>query len=338
MSSGTGVGWYKAGGYLGGDYPKDVESAKGCFFVALFLSLRMDSWSEPPPPSAGKPYTQPQTNTSQDKDRPSNYIAASESAVPTIENIKPSTLPEPPKEKDEKTRDYSSSEWWLVYLTAALAAITGILAWYTASLYKATVALGREAKTSGDISSEKMERYVSATIDANQLSSKAIDQQRQHTEIDLRAWIGFYGISFDANGGRGSIDNYAVKINWKNYGSTPALNASVVLDREEGNIFTDKSSGFYNPSAKFPVAPTGIFSSNIIIFTPEDIVSMKTIPVIVRSVVKYDCIFPEFINRISECKWKFEFVGRHSLNEVRTVGVSLDNFVIRTLSTENQMT
>lgn len=42
------------------------------------------------------------------------------------------------KKKTEKGSGYSSPEWWMVYLTAALAIITALMAYFTACLWSAT--------------------------------------------------------------------------------------------------------------------------------------------------------------------------------------------------------
>lgn len=44
--------------------------------------------------------------------------------------------------------DYSSADWWVVYVTALLAIITGALAIYTARLFRATVALSEDSRKS----------------------------------------------------------------------------------------------------------------------------------------------------------------------------------------------
>jgi hypothetical protein len=117
--------------------------------IHLFLVVDTTSWSEPTAPSAGIRAAQPQTNTAKDqkntvlteKNAPHPLVISEVSKSPLIEIDRTSELKE--------SRDYFSSEWWLVYLTAALAAITGLLALYTARLFRATVKLGEEAKSTG---------------------------------------------------------------------------------------------------------------------------------------------------------------------------------------------
>jgi hypothetical protein len=93
--------------------------------------------------------------------------------------------------------EYLSHEWWLVYLTGGLVAVTAALAWYTASLYQATVALGAEAKAT----SEEQARGMSASIreaaraadnlgNVAQATFQQVEHFRQVAERQLRAYIG----------------------------------------------------------------------------------------------------------------------------------------------------
>jgi hypothetical protein len=59
-------------------------------------------------------------------------------------SVSAATAPDTPKHAEDRW----SHDWWLVYVTGLLAAITFALAVYTARLYAATVDLGREAKSS----------------------------------------------------------------------------------------------------------------------------------------------------------------------------------------------
>ncbi len=79
-----------------------------------------------------------------------------------VEVAKASVIQVEATDKTEKHHDYASSEWWLVYLTFALAL-------YTAKLYRATVKLGRDANTT----SERQQRETDKAIGIAQQAANA---------------------------------------------------------------------------------------------------------------------------------------------------------------------
>jgi hypothetical protein len=78
-------------------------------------------------------------------------------------------------DKTKKAHDYTDSEWWLVYLTAGLAATTLGLAIYTAKLYRATVRLGEDARDTSARQATEMKDSISmakASLDIAERSFK----------------------------------------------------------------------------------------------------------------------------------------------------------------------
>ena len=105
-----------------------------------------------------------------------------------IANQTGSTITNHPKTKEteEKHKDYSSSEWWLVYLTFALVAVTLGLAIYTAKLYRATVGLGKDAKSTSERQAAEMEKSLTIAKEAAEATQKAAEA----AELNARSAIG----------------------------------------------------------------------------------------------------------------------------------------------------
>ncbi len=114
-------------------------------FLFLLCGVGVFAESQPPAPSGANPATQPKSHPQNTKSETNGNKPATKLYPPAIEIAKAPIMQVESTDKTEKRRDYSSSEWWLVYITGLLALITGALAWYTSRLYKATVGIGKDA-------------------------------------------------------------------------------------------------------------------------------------------------------------------------------------------------
>lgn len=196
--------------------------------IALFMSLATDSWSKPPTPSRTQTNTEPEDDASQGQNDTATSHPKAQGAPITVEISKAPVIHVEAAKKTEEGNDGSSPEWWLVYLTAVLAATTAALAWYTASLYRATVALGKEAKTSGAAQTEKMEKSIvvaqtaaDAAVESNKLSREMfISSERPWVVVDFVQVKS--GLIFNEIGA--SLD---IEFTFKNVGKSPARNVTV---------------------------------------------------------------------------------------------------------------
>ncbi|MEO9168892.1 MAG: hypothetical protein ABI230_10860, partial [Aestuariivirga sp.] len=183
------------------------------------------SWSDQSAPNAGVNSTQPQVQSTQDKANSTNSIQTTLSPAPITENLKPVTVPEPIKAGDNGGRNYSSSDWWLVYLTGGLVLVTLGLAIFTGKLYSATVQLGRDAKKSGESQTEKMEASIAQAERAANAAETSANATKYLAEAD-RAWVvnseNIANLALQ-NMGEGHI---SVLIVWANAGRSPAINVS----------------------------------------------------------------------------------------------------------------
>ena len=106
--------------------------------LALCALMLLIGASDQPTPAPPKAAGQPKKNTSERQTRPEPDKRATSAQPAVVELFKAPVIQVETTDKPEKSRDYTDHEWWLVYLTGLLAAITGTLAWYTARLYRST--------------------------------------------------------------------------------------------------------------------------------------------------------------------------------------------------------
>lgn len=83
----------------------------------------------------------------------------------------------------ERRHDYTNGEWWLVYLTGALAFVTFLLALYTGKLYRATVRLGEDAKKTSDRQETEMRESLA-------ISKQSADAAKSQAEMVVAEYIG----------------------------------------------------------------------------------------------------------------------------------------------------
>jgi len=114
-------------------------SVRTVVLIAFFvISGLAGAASNPPTPAPAESTGKPKPNTTQvnQGSKSSDNVTKSSSALVVVPkspdiNIKAA-------DKTENGSGYSSPEWWMVYLTAALALITAALAYFTACLWNAT--------------------------------------------------------------------------------------------------------------------------------------------------------------------------------------------------------
>lgn len=146
----------------------------------------------------GTSQTQADTKTSEKQPTP---------APVQIEILKAPVIQAETTDKTEKRNDYSSSEWWLVYLTFGLVLVTAALAIFTGYLYNATVNLGRDAKKSSDTQSDISRQMFLA-------------ENRPWISVTPKIWS---ALTYDAQGnGRVEIQFIAT-----NVGKGPAIGVNV---------------------------------------------------------------------------------------------------------------
>jgi len=163
-----------------------------------------------------------------------------------------------------KHHDYLSSEWWLVYLTAALAAFTLGLVLYTAKLYRSSVQVGRDAA-----------RTAREAMEFNEASIRPVIVPKIHDVSTL----------YPAKGSNAFLQGGPkLTFTWENYGQSAAflLKADLILrpykdlpaepdwtgatHRTDNNIIAPSS---YKDDAKTPIALTPVAGALDEMNTPQ---------------------------------------------------------------------
>jgi hypothetical protein len=193
----------------------------GLVLIAVVSLGNSEIQSQPPPPAPSKASHKPEANPAQHNETSAKDQRGTEPS-PLFIKVIPSTTVEPePSKEHEKTRDYTSSEWWLIYLTGALSFITLILALYTGKLYRATVALGKEAKTTSDRQAGEMRETLNIARETAKASRDAADVAHDAMIAGERAFVfpGKFNFWYRpiANGEK----RYYFQLVWENCGDTP---------------------------------------------------------------------------------------------------------------------
>ena len=114
-------------------------------FLLCSLGYASETQNSPPP----KFGSQHQSKATISEGR--NSLNEHKTNAGTLIESSPSSAPKmDAPEKGEEKSGYLSAEWCVVWVTVALVLVTAALALYTARLYRATVELGREAKSTSE--------------------------------------------------------------------------------------------------------------------------------------------------------------------------------------------
>src|SRR3989338_8343946 len=118
--------------------------------IALLFAGNAATQSQEPSPTPAKASQKPQANPKQHKQRAAEDQRGTEKS-PVFIKVIPSLAVEPqPTKEADKGDDYTSPEWWLVYITGALVCFTFGLMIYTARLWGATKTLAEDARNTAD--------------------------------------------------------------------------------------------------------------------------------------------------------------------------------------------
>lgn len=178
-------------------------------FYALLLPQIMYGASEPPALAAAKPNAEPARKATENQAKPEPDRRATAAQPAVVELLKAPIIRVETTDKTEKHRDYWDHEWWLVYLTAALASVTLALALYTAKLYRYTKKLALDAEAVGN-------RSANLSMDASHAYRIA---ERAYVKMSHRA-PGIEFISTADGDTKAVLARTSLEI--RNFGNTPA--------------------------------------------------------------------------------------------------------------------
>ncbi|MBK6850692.1 MAG: hypothetical protein IPG93_03515 [Burkholderiales bacterium] len=125
--------------------------------------------------------------------------------------------------------NYLSSEWWLVYLTAALAIFTLGLMIYTARMWRATVRLSEDAKANADQQKKHTERALATAEQSANAAQRSADISAQALSNSQRAFVFWKGFSCGPHMWDDKLKEYVVFAEVENVGPTPALDVCMTI-------------------------------------------------------------------------------------------------------------
>ena len=188
----------------------------------LVLALSASSIAVPQPASnqTTEPSiaaSQPEAQTSGQNSKPKVEELGNSTHRPTFVEVQGSPVKTGESIYSEKHGNYASHEWLLVYLTGALVAITGALAWYTASLYKATVKLGDDAAQTSRRQALETGKAIAIAEQAADAATKGAETAELTAQRQLRAYLYIAAVS-----GSASLGVNTMSFEIKNAGATGA--------------------------------------------------------------------------------------------------------------------
>lgn len=167
----------------------------------LYLLYSVACWSQSNPPAP----TPPETGAKAESSAKNNHTDAkrndAQPAAAAVMSVPAAPLKHVANDDKQQHRDYTSHEWWLVWLTGGLVIVTGILAGYTACLWGSTKALANDSK-------ESAERQMRAYISNLQVRCSPFTDAAPHR----------------------------IELLFKNFGQTPAYNVSIWSRVEEMSV------------------------------------------------------------------------------------------------------
>ncbi len=212
--------------------------------------------SQPPAPTPTKPIEKHKSNTSQSKNNPKTENQIGTETVPFVVKVQSPVTDHPePNKPEEKHNNYTSSEWWLVYLTAALVFVTLGLTIYTARLWRATKVLAKDAKDTADRQAAEMQESLRIAEINAKATEKAAEAAKQSADAIPSTERAFVFVTVEFKGGNITTNDSGQHCggfiaNIKNHGKTPALLTKLYFDQvvqnESPTVFTE------TPDTNFP--------------------------------------------------------------------------------------
>jgi hypothetical protein len=199
--------------------------------IALLFARNVAAQSQEQSPILPKASHKPEANPKQHAQGAATDQRGTENTPLFITVIPPlAAEPEPPQ-KTQNHNDYTSPEWWLVWVTLILAAITAILARYTAKLWGATKALSEDAKRTADRQAGEMQESLEIAERSAAAANKMAVTMEDTAERQLRAYVLVFHVKV-INDPEPEHPGQYVYIDVRNFGQTPAAAVSYWIDMD----------------------------------------------------------------------------------------------------------
>lgn len=121
-----------------------------------------------------------------------------------------------------------SAEWWLVYLTAALALVTGLL-------FYATFRLARDARDTSKRQAEEVKESFAIARHAAEAAQRSAEVAEKALHVGERAYVGvdsvtLLGLTAESFWFKDDRRTVTASVAYRNFGRTPAINVSLNFD------------------------------------------------------------------------------------------------------------
>lgn len=126
-------------------------------------------------------------------------------------------------------RNYTASEWWLVYLTGLLSAFTLGLMLFTAKLWRTTLKLSEDAQSNAERQRQDTVKALESAERAAHAAERSADVSSQALTASQRAFVFWKGFNCGLHIWDGKLKEYVVFAEAENVGVTPALDVRVAV-------------------------------------------------------------------------------------------------------------
>ncbi len=288
--------------------------------IVFVILLACSAWaqSQVPSPAPSESGHKPKANPAQHEEASAKDQRGTETSPLFIKVVPPTAIEPEPTEEHEKARNYTSSEWWLVYLTGALSAVTFVLALYTGKLYRATVALGKDAKTTSDRQAGEMQETLRIARESSKASRDAADVARDAMVAGERAFVFAIGIkAFWTKDNQTDLYHWKFRPQWQNSGDTPTKNMTMYTDCM---LLDGELPMGFNFDGRVPFIGKALIPPKILILggiapavqiSPEDIIQVQAGKkfLYLWGWARYFDVFPETPQHITRFCWGITPVG-----------------------------
>ena len=143
--------------------------------VLLICVFAVPVHASPPSPTPPEAGHKPESHSEQHEQGAVTDQRGTENAPVFIKVIPPLALEPYSVKENDKHHDYTSPEWWLVYITATLVAVTFGLMIYTAFLWRSTQALAVDAKLTAARQAAEMQESLRIARESSAIARDSAD-------------------------------------------------------------------------------------------------------------------------------------------------------------------
>jgi len=173
------------------------------------------------------------------------------------------------------------------------------------------------------------------TLMANIAAVRAVKVTETTGMTQMRAWLSFTDWRLEGLGVDGAVERFQIVLQWRNTGSTPAINVNAVTGFK-GETPLNKHGGVVDieDGDRSIVGPGLPFVTSLLI-SPEDLFATNEKPAIIQCFLRYDTVFEPLHGRDTVATFKVRYIGRASLLEVKRGEINARNFAFQPIGSDS---